>query len=247
MPRSVLPSLACSVRWGAAALGGVLLLAACSSGGEHRTVAITIDAESCTPETIAAKPGERLALEVTNHSAADREIEGIDGTKLAEVLIPAGRSRTINYTLPDGADAHRVKCYQPGGPTTIIEIQASAAGAAGTSQFQTNDQPVQTVSVTLDSYAVAPSVTKAPAGAIRFDAHNANAHDVHELAVLLIKPDGTKQIAGEIEDIDPGNGGSITLKLPAGKYELACLIAKGEAGSAVDHYAGGMHTPFEVE
>ena len=36
------------------------------------------------------------------------------------------------------------------------------------------------------------------------------------------------------------------LDLPAGKYQLACLIAKGQAGSAVDHYQQGMVVPFEV-
>lgn len=223
------------------------LLAACSGGGDARTIAVTIDEQACAPATIDAKPGERLALEVTNRASADREVEGIDGTKLNETLIPAGRSRTLHYTVPDGDGTHRLKCYQPGGPTTIIEITASAEGDAGGSRFRTTEQPAHTVSVTLDSFTVTPSVTSVPAGVIRFDARNAHARDAHELAVLLLKSDGTRENAGEVEPIAPGQSGSVTLKLPAGRYQLACLIAKGEAGSAVDHYATGMHVPFEVQ
>ena len=51
-----------------------------------------------------------------------REVEGIEGTKLNEVVVPAGRSRTLNYTVPDAAGTQKVKCYAPGGATTIIEI-----------------------------------------------------------------------------------------------------------------------------
>jgi uncharacterized cupredoxin-like copper-binding protein len=52
---------------------------------------------------------------------------------------------------------------------------------------------------------------------------------------------------GEVEDIDPGSGGSVTINLAAGKYQLACLIVPGEAGSTVDHYQQGMHTDFTVK
>lgn len=222
------------------------LVAACSGGGEQREIAVTVEDQACTPATIAAKPGERLALAVTNRSGADRELEGIDGTKLAEVLVPAGHARTLHYTVPDGEGTHRIKCYQPGGPTTIIEITASASGDAGAAQFRTTEPPAQTVAVTLDSFTVAPNQASVPAGAIRFDTRNTHAHDTHELAVLLLKPDGARQVAGEVEGLAAGQSGSIVLKLPAGRYELACLIAKGEAGSTVDHYAAGMHTAFEV-
>jgi uncharacterized cupredoxin-like copper-binding protein len=52
---------------------------------------------------------------------------------------------------------------------------------------------------------------------------------------------------GEIEDIDPGAGGSIVIDLPAGDYQLACVLVPGEAGSTVDHYQQGMWTEFTVE
>jgi uncharacterized cupredoxin-like copper-binding protein len=52
---------------------------------------------------------------------------------------------------------------------------------------------------------------------------------------------------GEIEDVAAQTGGTVTLDLAAGAYELACLIAPGEAGSTVDHYQQGMHSDFTVE
>jgi uncharacterized cupredoxin-like copper-binding protein len=70
---------------------------------------------------------------------------------------------------------------------------------------------------------------------------------VHELAVLRVKDDGSYENLGEVEDIDPGKGGDVTLDLKPGKYVLACLITPGEAGSTEDHFSRGMHTELTVE
>lgn len=95
--------------------------AACSSGGEGREIEIVASEEACSPAAATAQPGERLTLEITNQAAGDREVEGIEGTKLEEVLIPAGRVRKVSFTMPQEGSA-QVKCYIPGGPTTIITI-----------------------------------------------------------------------------------------------------------------------------
>jgi uncharacterized cupredoxin-like copper-binding protein len=52
---------------------------------------------------------------------------------------------------------------------------------------------------------------------------------------------------GEIENLPPGASGSLTVELTPGDYELACLIARGEFDSPVDHYQEGMRIPFTVE
>jgi len=91
-----------------------------------------------------------------------------------------------------------------------------------------------------------PSVPSVPAGPIRFRATNASKSMVHELAVLRIKDDGSFENTGEVEDVDPGKSGEITLDLPAGKYLLACVLVPGEAGSTVDHFKEGMKTEFAV-
>lgn len=110
---------------GVTVLAATMFSVACSGGSDGRKVEIAIDEQACTPATIDAKAGEALALAVTNRSSGDREVEGIEGTKLNEVVVPAGRSRTLNYTVPDAAGTQKVKCYAPGGATTIIEIVAT--------------------------------------------------------------------------------------------------------------------------
>jgi uncharacterized cupredoxin-like copper-binding protein len=112
----------------------------------------------------------------------------------------------------------------------------TAAGDSGTS-----------VAVTLVEYSVTADKPTVKAGKILFIATNVSQSEVHELAVLKIKPDGSYDNLGEIEDIAPQKGGAVTLDLAAGAYVLACLIVPGEAGSTVDHYQQGMHTAFTVQ
>ncbi len=69
---------------------------------------------------------------VKNTSSKDYEVEGIEGTKLEEIVVPAGRTRTPGYTVP-GVGAHKIKCYVPGGVSTIIEVQAAAPSTPATS------------------------------------------------------------------------------------------------------------------
>ena len=102
----------------AVAFGAMLL--ACG-GPAGRAIKFVADDQTCTPAAVTAAPGERLVLEVSNQSKRDREVEGIEGTKLEEVVIPSGRVRKLSFTMPDSGKA-RLKCYIPGGPATIIEI-----------------------------------------------------------------------------------------------------------------------------
>jgi hypothetical protein len=107
------------------ACGAVLVAAACGSSGEGgREVAITQRDDGCTPVRIDATPGEKLKLVVTNEASEDFEVEGIEGTKLDEVVVPQGRTRTPGYNVPGGGGVHKIKCYAPGGSETIIEVVA---------------------------------------------------------------------------------------------------------------------------
>ncbi len=117
---------------------------------------------------------------------------------------------------------------------------------SGEESFVTSKAPSATVAVDLDSFTVRADQSAVRSGPIKFVTRNVHPTDIHELAVLRVRDDGTKQNAGEVEDLKGATSGEILLDLPAGRYELACLIAKGEAGSTVDHYAEGMHVPFEV-
>lgn len=228
-----------------------LAVSCTSSGAGGREVTITQRDDGCTPTRIEATAGEKLKLVVKNESGDDYEVEGIDGTKLEEVVVPKGRTRTPGYSVPDGGGTFKIKCYVPAGTSTIIEIVAGAGGGPESTISGDNEPggvsgPADdTVQVDLHEYTITPDKASVSAGAIKFVAAN-NGTAVHELAVLKKNADGSLDNQGEIEDVDPGKGGEVILKLEPGDYELACVIVPGEAGSKVDHYQQGMLVAFTV-
>lgn len=225
---------------------------ACSSSGEGgRPIALNQNEDGCTPAAIDATPGEKLDLQVKNNTSKDYEIEGIEGTQLEEVVIPGGRDRSVGYNVPEDGGTFKIKCYVPGGASTIIEVRAgdgaSVPGDPVGSVSSTEEASADTtVTVGLREYEVTASAATVDAGRIKFEVTNESTTQVHELAVLRVKDDGTFENMGEVEDIDPGVGGSVVIELAAGRYQLACVIVPGEAGSTVDHYEEGMHTDFTV-
>jgi len=233
-----------------AALLGVLaaLLAACGGdGGDRRVIQITQTDDACAPLSVDVRGGEKVRFEIKNDGKKDHEVEGIEGMKLEELLIPAGRSRSLDYTAPKQEGAQKIKCYIPGGSATIIEVKVSAVGAALTTGPRVTKKPAKdTVVVELDSMTVTADKPAAVAGPVKFRAANLSNVDVHELAVLRVLPGDEYENAGEIEDLRPGASGEVTLDLPAGDYLLACLIAPGEYGSKVGHFPAGMKMAFEV-
>lgn len=234
------------------ALAAIAAAACSSSGAGGREIDVTQSDDGCSPATIEATPGEKLNLKVKNDTNKDYEVEGIEGTNLEEVIIPSDRTREVGYNVPGSGGPYKIKCYVPGGTSTIIEVRLSGGGAtsaASSSASATASAAVAvdtTVTVGLKEYDVTPSVAAVDSGTIEFEATNNSTTQVHELAVLRVKDDGSFENMGEVEDIDPSSGGSVVIELAAGQYQLACLIAPGEAGSTVDHYQEGMHTDFTV-
>lgn len=237
----------------------VFVSACASSGSGGRRVEITQTDDGCSPAAVPVRPGEKLNLVLKNVSSSDvYELEGIDGTKLEEVVVRKGKSLSVGYTVPSGAGVHKLKCYVPAETSTIIELVAGDAGstvppatsgaatpaASASSSGASSDA---SVTVTLAEYSVTADKPTVKSGKIRFTATNTSATQVHELAVLRTKSDGAFDNMGEIEDIDPQQDGSIVLDLAPGTYQLACLITIGQADSTVDHYKQGMHTPFAVQ
>jgi len=108
------------------ALAACVLVAACGGGG-GREIAIVATDSGCTPTTLTASTREKLTFVVKNEARGDRELEGEDGTKLEEVLIPSERTRRINYTTPNEEGTQKLKCYIPGGPETIIELRVTGS------------------------------------------------------------------------------------------------------------------------
>lgn len=114
-----------------ALLAGLLAVAtlatACGDdGGDRRTILITQADDACAPAALEVTADERVTFEVHNESGDDQEIEGIEGTRLEEVLVPAGRTRNVNWTAPGEEGTALIKCYRPGGQETVIEVTVAA-------------------------------------------------------------------------------------------------------------------------
>lgn len=231
----------------------VATLSACSGdSGPRRTVQLVQTDDSCTPATVDVRPGEAIRFEIRNDGKKDREVEGIEGMNLEEVIVPAGRTRSTDYDAPKKEGVQKIKCYIPGGSTTIIEVNvtgpavegSSGSSASGKSSLVTKKQPHDTVTAKLDSMTIAADKTSVSAGPTRFTATNVS-KDVHELVVLRVKGEDFETV-GEVEDITPGQSADMVLDLPAGRYLLACLIAPGEYSSTVSHFQSGMKLDFTV-
>ncbi len=98
------------------------------------------------------------------------------------------------------------------------------------------------------------STDSVPAGEVTFKVANSSKDQVHEMLVLPYPADGkglpyvdkdarfdedAAGSLGEVEELDPGKNGELTLRLKPGKYVLACNVA--------NHYANGMWTVFTVK
>jgi uncharacterized cupredoxin-like copper-binding protein len=93
----------------------------------------------------------------------------------------------------------------------------------------------------------------AKAGEVTFKVTNSSKDLVHEMLVLAVPADGKLPYdekaakfdedrtgpLGEVEELDPGKSGELTLNLKPGKYVLSCNVA--------NHYANGMWTTLTVE
>ena len=69
---------------------------------------------------------------------------------------------------------------------------------------------------------------------------------IHDLQVMRKLPDGGLEIAGQVQGLKMGEAKSLILSLAAGDYELSCNVVEMLNGTAVAHYAKGMHTAFTV-
>ena len=74
------------------------------------------------PRRASASRREKVTFAVKNDGKKDWEFEGIEGTKIEEVLVPSGRSRNIDYTASSSPGTAKVKCYTPAGAATVIEL-----------------------------------------------------------------------------------------------------------------------------
>ncbi len=108
------------------------------------------------------------------------------------------------------------------------------------------------VNVTLTTYGISLSTATVRAGSVTFNVKNDATDLIHEFVVvktdtpadqLTLDAEGnvteeSLTVVDEIEDIEIGKGGELTVDLAAGHYVLICNVA--------GHYKGGMHADLTV-
>ena len=119
---------------------------------------------------------------VKNETGGIYEIEGIDGAKLEEVVVPDGRTRSIGYNVPESGGTTKLKCYVPAGASTIIEVRAGEGptgdvGEAEPTSASESAVADATVTVTLDEYKITADSPSLEAGNIKFVAKNVRRGD----------------------------------------------------------------------
>jgi hypothetical protein len=101
------------------------VLGGCSGGDDspRRTVTIEIQDDACTPGTIQVGKGESVTIAGVNKGKKDTELEGINGMKFEEVLVPSGKTRSAGWTAPNKTGSAELKCYVPTGQSTIVKLE----------------------------------------------------------------------------------------------------------------------------
>jgi len=108
------------------------------------------------------------------------------------------------------------------------------------------------LTATLTDTDIQMSSSTYPAGPITFHIKNASAAELHEFVIIRtdlnadqLPMDADGNVAedqlsspGEKGDIAAGQGGDLTLALPAGRYLFIC--------NQPGHFKAGMHTAFTV-
>ena len=111
---------------------------------------------------------------------------------------------------------------------------------------------VAPITIELKSFSLTPSATTAKAGDVTFMVTNTATEDKHEFVVIKtdlaadkLPVGGEKtvdeealQVIDEVEEMDPGKSGTLTVNLAAGHYVLICNVE--------EHYEKGMYTDFTV-
>ena len=127
--------------------------------------------------------------------------------------------------------------------------------AAATTAPETSDTaPATATKVTVvlgkpQELSLVATPAQIPAGPTTFVVSNDGA-SLHEMVVVpapngvagITNPDGTANedgALGEVADVEPGDGGELTIDMPAGKYVLLCAIP--------GHFQGGMYQTFVVK
>ena len=167
---------------------------------------------------------------------------------LAAVALAAGCGSSSGSGAGAGTTTESAATTAPDTSDATTTAPAATAPAATTPAAPA--ATASTVTVTLGApteFALAASPAEVPAGKVAFTVAN-KGEILHEMVVVpgagaaaLTQPDGSASeegSPGEVPDVPPGEGGTVTIDLPAGDYVLLCNLP--------GHFAGGMYTTFVV-
>jgi uncharacterized cupredoxin-like copper-binding protein len=131
-------------------------------------------------------------------------------------------------------------------PALLLAVPAGAAGAPQTVKVVLTDSDTEHMTLQVDRTAL-------KAGKVTFDVTNQSQDQIHEMLVLRTDSAGqplpydakdekvieeNTQDLGEVADLDPGKGGTLTLDLQPGHYLLIC--------NQPGHFMHGMKADLTV-
>jgi uncharacterized cupredoxin-like copper-binding protein len=148
--------------------------------------------------------------------------------------------------------------------TALASLALTATEALAQDTEEAADSAMgSVVGVQVQEWAVIPDTMSVSAGSVTFDVENVGPDDLHEFVVVRTdfpasdlptgedgafdeEADGV-EVIGEIEDLEVGATGSLTLDLEPGHYALVCnLVEEEDDGELESHYQMGMWIDFEV-
>jgi uncharacterized cupredoxin-like copper-binding protein len=147
------------------------------------------------------------------------------------------------------------------GCSSTASSGSSAPSSAASAPARSNDEGA-TVNVTLTEWAVVLDKNSVPAGNVFFHVTNAGTQFKHEFVVIktdlapdALPADSTGRVdeeagagityIGEVEELEIGATGDVSLPMTAGKYVLICNIVEA-GGEHQSHYNQGMRVAFTV-
>jgi uncharacterized cupredoxin-like copper-binding protein len=184
--------------------------------------------------------------------------EDIMNSEISDKATHPRRGLAIGLVLSTVAAIVLVGCSSPASSAPSSVAPSSVAPSSGAAS---NDEGA-TVTVTLTEWAVILDKTSAPAGKVLFNVTNAGTQFKHEFVVIktdlapdALPADSTGRVdeeagagityIGEVEELEIGATGNVSLPLTAGKYVLICNIVEAGGGHE-SHYNMGMRVTFTV-
>ena len=160
----------------------------------------------------------------------------------------------------DQTDSAQNRRWRTAGAALIGGLALAGCAANTGSPSQGGGSDATAVEVTLQEWAIVPSVSSVAAGDVAFAVTNDGPDDIHEFVVLktdldpsdlptdehgAVTEDGEGiAVIDEIEDIPVGESQELAVTLDAGNYVLLCNIYDESEDEA--HYQMGMRIAFEV-